>query len=165
MQLEELEAAATEDDLAAEWAAARAATPTGENVRRRPGRQALSRASAARARGDPGAGTHCQCCGSSRLAKLGEDVTETLEVAPRSWKLIQTVREKISYRDCERIAQAPAPFHPTPRGWAGPSLLAMIFFEKFGQHQPLNRQAERYALGGRPAQPLDCSPARSAPRP
>ena len=34
-----------------------------------------------------------------------------------------------------------------PRGWAGPSLLAMIVFEKFGQHQPLNRQAERYALG------------------
>jgi hypothetical protein len=25
----------------------------------------------------------------------------------------------------------------------GPSLLAMILFEKFGQHQPLNRQAER----------------------
>jgi transposase len=29
------------------------------------------------------------------------------------------------------------------RGWAGPNLLAMILFEKFGQHQPLNRQAER----------------------
>ena len=37
-----------------------------------------------------------------------------------------------------------------PRGWAGPSLLAMILFEKFGQHQPLNRQAERYALEGVP---------------
>ena len=37
-----------------------------------------------------------------------------------------------------------------PRGWAGPSLLAMIVFEKFGQHQPLNRQAERYALEGAP---------------
>lgn len=32
-----------------------------------------------------------------------------------------------------------------PRGWAGPGLLAMILFEKYGQHQPLNRQAERYA--------------------
>ena len=37
-----------------------------------------------------------------------------------------------------------------PRGWAGPSLLAMILFEKFGQHQPLNRQVERYALEGVP---------------
>ena len=26
----------------------------------------------------------------------------------------------------------------------------MIMFEKFGQHQPLNRQAERYALEGVP---------------
>ena len=36
------------------------------------------------------------------------------------------------------------------RGWAGPSLLAMVLFEKFGQHQPLNRQAERYAKEGVP---------------
>jgi transposase len=79
---------------------------------------------------------------------VGEDVTDTLEVIPRQWKVIQTVREKFTCRDCERISQPPAPFHPTPRGWAGPSLLAMIVFEKFGQHQPLNRQAERYAREG-----------------
>ena len=84
------------------------------------------------------------------LFKLGEDVTETLEVVPRQWKVIQHVREKFSCRDCESITQAPAPFHVFPRGWAGPSLLAMIVFEKFGQHQPLNRQAERYAREGVP---------------
>jgi transposase len=44
--------------------------------------------------------------------------------------------------------QAPAPFHVLPRGFAGPSLLAMILFEKYGQHQPLNRQSERYAREG-----------------
>ena len=60
------------------------------------------------------------------------------------------MREKFTCRDCEKISQAPAPFHPIPRAWAGPSLLAMIVFEKFGQHQPLNRQAERYALEGAP---------------
>ena len=43
-----------------------------------------------------------------------------------------------------------SPFHVTPRGWAGPNLLALIAFEKFGQHQPLNRQAERYAKEGVP---------------
>jgi transposase len=74
--------------------------------------------------------------------------TETLEVVPRQWKVIQTVREKFTCRRCEKISQAPAPFHPVPRGWAGPSLLAMIVFEKFGQHQPLNRQADRYAREG-----------------
>src|SRR6202166_3333568 len=49
-----------------------------------------------------------------------------------------------------RSSQARAPFHVIARGWAGPSLLAMILFEKFGQHQPLNRQADRYALEGVP---------------
>jgi transposase len=86
----------------------------------------------------------CPCWGSSRLAKLGEDVTETLEVIPRQWKVIQTVREKFLCRACQTITQPPAPFHVTPRGFAGPPLLAMILFEKFGQHQPLNRQSERH---------------------
>lgn len=90
----------------------------------------------------------CPCCGSPKLSKLGEDITETLEVIPRRWKVIQTVREKFSCRECERITQPPAPFHVTPRGFAGPNLLAMILFEKFGQHQPLNRQSERYAREG-----------------
>ena len=94
--------------------------------------------------------TACACCGGKRLHKLGEDVTRTLETTPRRWKVIETVREKFSCRDCEKISQAPAPFHAIPRAWAGPSLLAMIVFEKFGQHQPLNRQAERYALEGAP---------------
>jgi transposase len=62
--------------------------------------------------------------------------------------VIQYVREKFTCRVCEAISQAPAPFHVLPRGFAGPSLLAMIVFEKYGQHQPLNRQAERYAREG-----------------
>jgi transposase len=92
--------------------------------------------------------TSCTCCGSGRIVKMGEDITETLEIIPRRWKVIQTVREKFTCRDCERISQPPAPFHPTPRGWAGPNLLATILFEKFGQHLPLNRQAERFAKEG-----------------
>ena len=90
----------------------------------------------------------CTCCGSERLSKIGEDVTETLEVIPRQWKVIQTEREKFSCRDCEKISQPPTPFHATPRGWAGPNLLATILFEKYGAHQPLNRQSERYAREG-----------------
>ena len=92
--------------------------------------------------------TSCTCCGSQRLSKVGEDVTETLEVIPRQWKVIQTVREKFTCRNCEKLSQPPAPFHAVPRGWAGPNLLATIVFEKYGQHQPLNRQSERYAREG-----------------
>ncbi|WP_244558707.1 IS66 family transposase zinc-finger binding domain-containing protein [Bradyrhizobium brasilense] len=60
--------------------------------------------------------TACECCGSNRLRKLGEAVTRTLEVVPRQWKVIETVREKFSCRDCEKISQAPAPFHAIARG-------------------------------------------------
>ncbi len=69
-------------------------------------------------------------------------------MVPRQWKVIQTVREKFTCRSCERITQPPAPFHPIARGRAGPSLLAMILYAKFGQHQPLNRQSAVYAREG-----------------
>jgi len=100
--------------------------------------------------------------GRHRAALAGRDQTSiaALEVIPRRWKVIQTVREKFSCRACEAITQAnvyrerqaltdaPAPFHVTPRGFAGPSLLAMILFDKFSQHQPLYRQSDRFAREG-----------------
>src|SRR5260221_362750 len=94
-----------------------------------------------------GAPTTGACCGGSRLAKIGEDVTKTREEFPRRLKLIETVREKFSCRDCEKISQPPAPFHATPRGFIGPQLLATILFDKFGTHIPLNRQSARFNDG------------------
>ena len=84
----------------------------------------------------------------SRAGEASPKSFHVYHVIPRQWKVVQTVRERFSCRDCEKIAQPPAPFHVTPRGFAGPNLLAMILFEKFGQHQPLNRQSERYAREG-----------------
>ena len=148
LEFEELEAGATEDELAAETAVAKTTSVRGF-TRKRPERNTFpDHLPRERVVIDPP--TACECCGGNRLRKLGEDVTRTLETQPRRWKVIETVREKFTCRDCEKITQAPAPFHVIARGWAGPSLLAMIMFEKFGQHQPLNRQAERYALEGVP---------------
>ena len=148
LEFEELAASATEDELTAEQAAAKT-TMVRPFTRRRAERDTFpDHLPRERVVIDPP--TTCECCGGNRLRKLSEDVTRTLETTPRRWKVIETVREKFSCRDCETISQAPAPFHVIPRGWAGPSLLAMIVFEKFGQHQPLNRQAERYALEGAP---------------
>jgi transposase len=146
LEFEELQATATEDELAAEKAAAKTQTVQAFQ-RKRPVRKPFP-AHLPRERVVIPAPESCPCCGSAKLSKLGEDVTETLEVVPRQWKVIQTVREKFSCRACETITQPPAPFHVTPRGFAGPNLLAMILFEKFGQHQPLNRQSERYAREG-----------------
>ena len=148
LEFEELAASATQDELAAEKAVAKTT-----NVRpftRRPPERNTFPEHLPRERVVLDPPTACECCGGARLRKLGEDVTRTLEMKPREWKVIETVREKFTCRDCEKISQTPAPFHCIPRAWAGPSLLAMIVFEKFGQHQPLNRQAERYALEGVP---------------
>jgi len=149
LELEELEAAAAEDELAAERAAASPEETTAVRgfSRKKPSRKPFP-AHLPRERIIVPGPIACACCGSTKLAKLGEDVTETLEVVPRQWKVVQYVREKFTCRACERISQAPAPFHVLSRGFAGPSLLAMILFEKYGQHQPLNRQSERYAREG-----------------
>jgi transposase len=143
LQLEELEASAAEDE------AAIAPTDTASVVgftRRKPVRAPLL-AHLPRERVVVPAPSACPCCGG-KLAKLGEDITETLEVVPRQWKVIQTVREKFTCRRCEAITQPPAPFHPIPRARAGASLLAMILYAKFGEHQPLNRQSASYAREG-----------------
>jgi transposase len=144
MQLEELETAATEDEVAA--GAAPDKTTVRPFTRSKPVRGPLP-AHLPRERVVLPSPTSCPCCGG-RLAKLGETITETLESIPRTYKVIQTVREKFSCRSCETITQPPAPFHPIARGRAGPDLLATIMHGKFGEHQPLNRQSERFALEG-----------------
>ena len=146
LELDELTASATEDDLTAETEPERTTGVKGLE-RRRPSRKPFPE-HLPRERVVVAAPTSCGCCGSRRLSNVGEDVTETLEVIPRQWKVIQTVREKFTCRDCETLSQAPAPYHAVPRGWAGVNLLATIVYEKYGQHQPLNRQSERYAREG-----------------
>ena len=92
----------------------------------------------------------CKCahCGSDRLRKLGETVTETLELVPEQWKVLQHVREKFSCRACEKITETPAPSHPIARGRAGPQLLAEVMHNKYRAHLPLNRQSDLYAAQG-----------------
>jgi transposase len=146
LQLEELEAAATEDELVAEQAAEKTQTVRAFE-RKRPVRQPYPD-NIERERVVLPAPTQCPCCGSARLSKLGESVTSTLEEIPRRFKVIDTLREKFTCRDCEAITQPPAPFHATPRGYIGPQLLATILFDKFGQHLPLNRQSQRFKCEG-----------------
>ncbi len=149
LELEELYASATADEIAAEMALAKTTNVAGF-TRKRPEIRTTFPEHLPRERVVIDPPTACACCGGLRLRKLGEDVTKTLETIPRTWKVIETVREKFTCRDCEKVSQAPAPFHVIPRGWAGPSLLAMILYEKFGAHQPLNRLCERFALEGVP---------------
>src|ERR1700738_594646 len=92
LTLEELETAATEDELAAEMAAAKT-TKVASFTRKRPSRKPFPDHLPRERLIVPGP-IACFCCGGGRLSKLGEDITETLEVIPKSWKVIQPVREK-----------------------------------------------------------------------
>jgi transposase len=145
LELEELEAGAAEDAAAVPRPDA-GGTNVHAFTRRKPVRGPLP-AHLPRERVVLPGPTACPCCGGA-LAKLGETITETLEVIPRQWKLVQTVREKFTCRACETITQPPAPFHPISRGRAGPNLLAMVLDAKFANHLPLNRQSEAYAREG-----------------
>lgn len=146
LQLDELVTAASEDELAAAAAAAKTQGVrafTRKRPVRKPWPEDIERE---RVVIDPP--TACACCGGLRLSKVGEDVTQTLEEIPRRFKLIETVREKFTCRDCGKVSQPPAPFHATPRGFIGPQLLATIVFDKFGMHAPLNRQSARFKAEG-----------------
>ncbi|GAV32598.1 transposase IS66 family protein [Roseomonas sp. TAS13] len=146
LELVELVVAASKDATKAENAGAKDKSPSGTSPCRQPARAPLPE-QLPRERAVIPAPSACPCCGG-KLFRLGEDITETLEVVPRQWKVIQTVREKFSCRDCERITQLAAPFHPIARGRAGPQLVATILEAKFGQHLPLNRLSETYAREG-----------------
>jgi transposase len=146
LQLADLEENAAHAETAAQLAAAETVTvPAFE--RRKPARRPLP-AHLPRERIVYPAPSACPCCGDSRLRKIGENVTETLELIPRQWKVIQHVREKFSCRACEAITQPPAPSHPIARGRAGPKLLAHVLFAKYGLHLPLNRQSDVYEREG-----------------
>src|SRR5947199_3000901 len=105
LQLEELAAAAGEDATKAEAARIHVQGFTRRQATRRnfpvdlPRRRVIHPAP-----------TSCPCCGGSKLSKIGEDITETLDVVPRQWFVTEHVREKFSCRSCEKITQPPAPF-------------------------------------------------------
>src|SRR5262249_27679353 len=143
LQLEELAAAAGEDTAKAETAGVQVQGFTRSKATRRKFPDHLPRRRVVH----PGP-TSCPCCGGTKFSKIGEDITETLDVVPRQWFVTEHVPQKFSCRPCQTISQPPAPFHVIARGLAGPSLLAMILVEKYANHQPLNRQCEQYAREG-----------------
>jgi transposase len=149
LQLADLEADTTQAEAAAQMATAAVSDKIAVHAfeRRWPARRPLPEHLPRERIVYPAPAT-CLCCGGTTLRKIGEDVTETLELIPRQWKVIQHVREKFSCRACEAISQPPAPSHPIARGRAGPKLLAQILFSKYGLHLPLHRQSGVYGREG-----------------
>ena len=80
LQLADLEENAAQAETTAQMAAEKIAVPSFE--RRKPGRRPLPE-HLPRERIVYPTPAICPCCGDSRLRKIGEDVTETLELVPR----------------------------------------------------------------------------------
>src|SRR5258707_8093065 len=110
LRLADMEEDASEAEAAAQMAADAAAREKIEVQafhRRKPARRPLPEHLPRERIVYPGPSS-CPCCGGV-LHKLGEDVTATLELIPRQWKVIPHVRAKLSCRSCEKITQPPAP--------------------------------------------------------
>lgn len=90
----------------------------------------------------------CPECGSADLVKIGEDVSEQLELVPERFKVIRHVRPKFKCGHCATLSQAAAPSRPIARGIAGAGLLAHVLVSKYADHLPLYRQSDIYARQG-----------------
>jgi transposase len=94
-------------------------------------------------------GLTCPCGCGNQLQKIGEVVTEQLEIVPAKIYVKQHVRFK--YAGClhqNQVITAPMPNQPIDKGFAGPGLLADVLVKKYDDHLPLYRQSEILARHG-----------------
>ena len=91
----------------------------------------------------------CQCkqCGSD-LVKIGEDVTEQLDVEPAKFFVHRHIHPQYACRSCETVTAEPVPPAVIDGGMAAPGLLAWITTCKYLDHLPLYRIAQIAAREG-----------------
>ena len=83
-----------------------------------------------------------QCtCGQcqAQLVKIGEDVSEQLDIEPARFFVVRHIRPQYACRQCETITAAPVPPAVIDGGMATPSLLAWVAISKYLDHLPLYR--------------------------
>ncbi|CAJ0855570.1 hypothetical protein AMST5_00865 [freshwater sediment metagenome] len=90
----------------------------------------------------------CPCC-KGALHRIGEDVSERLDVVPAQFRVLVTRRPKYACRACEgAIVQAPAPARLIEGGLPTEATVAHVLVSKYADHLPLYRQAQIYARQG-----------------
>lgn len=90
----------------------------------------------------------CPACGGVEFRKISDDISETLEYVPSSFKVIRHVRPRCACTHCEKIVQAYAPSKAIDKGKPGSGLLAHILIQKYCNHLPLYRQSQIYEREG-----------------
>lgn len=146
LKLEDIEAAAAESAPAAEPEPSPAAAP--EPPPPRKPRRKLPDHLPRRDEVHEPVSCACPRCGTERMRKVSEDVTEILEYVPARFEVVRHVRPAYSCAKCEAMAQVSMPALPIPRAMAGASVIAHVLMAKFADHIPLYRQAEIYARDG-----------------
>lgn len=90
-----------------------------------------------------------QCACGCLKQRIGEEVTEQLEVIPAQLKVIQHVRPKYACNHCdENVSIAPMPTLFLPKSMATPSLVAHTIVSKYQDHLPLYRQEKIWQRTG-----------------
>jgi transposase len=82
----------------------------------------------------------CTCgqCGRD-LVKIGEDISEQLDVEPARFFVHRHIRPQYACRACETITAAAIPPAIIDGGLAAPGLLAWVAISKYADHLPLYR--------------------------
>ena len=92
--------------------------------------------------------TVCPCC-SGPLHRIGEDVSERLDVVPAQVRVLVVRRPKYACRACQDgVVQAPAPARLIEGGLPTDATVAQVLVSKYADHLPLYRQAQIYARQG-----------------
>ena len=90
----------------------------------------------------------CACCGGLKH-RIGEDVSERLDVIPAQFKVIVTRRPKYACQACAgEVVQVPALERLIENGIPTETLVAHVLTAKYADHTPLYRQAQIYARQG-----------------
>lgn len=80
----------------------------------------------------------CGACGKD-LVKIGEDISEQLDVEPARFFVHQHIRPQYACRACETVTAAAIPAAVIDGGLAAPGLLAWVVIQKYLDHLPLYR--------------------------
>lgn len=89
----------------------------------------------------------CSLCYST-CQKIGEEVSEQLEVVPAKLFVKKHIRYKYACKQGCCIKIASMPIQPIPKGIPGPGLLAEVIINKYQDSLPLYRQAQRFERHG-----------------
>ncbi len=91
------------------------------------------------------------CACGCELSKIGEDVSEKLDIIPAKMRVIRHIRPKYACKSCEGVEDngntvkiAPPPAQLIPKGLATAGLLAYILTAKFCDALPFYRQEKQF---------------------